>query len=64
MLNSAFMALMSGEVTPETERLGVYALAGLVGLVVSGLVTIAKDLRARAIRLRQQKALARLHSFM
>ena len=64
MPGSAFMALLSGDVTPETERLGVYAMAALVGLAVSGLITIAKDTRAQAIYIRQQKALARLHSLM
>lgn len=64
MPNSAFMALLSGDVTPETERLGVYAMAIVVGLVVSGLITIAKDIRAQAIHARQQKALARLRSLM
>ncbi len=64
MPSSAFMALLSGEVTPETERLGVYALAALTGLVVSGLITIAKDVRAQTIHARRQKALARLHSLM
>lgn len=64
MPSSAFMALLSGDVTPETERLGVYALAALTGLVVSGLITIAKDVRTQAIYIRQQTALARLHSLM
>lgn len=64
MPSSAFMALLSGDVTPETERLGVYALAALTGLVVSGLITIAKDVRTQAVYIRQQKALARLHSLM
>lgn len=64
MPSSAFMALLSGDVTPETERLGVYALAALVGLGVSGLIAIAKDVRTQAIYARQQKALTRLRSLM
>ncbi len=64
MPSTPFMALLSGEVTPETERLGVYALSLIVGLVVSGLITIAKDLRAQAIFARHRSALDRVRAFM
>ena len=64
MPSQALMALLSGDVTPEIDRFGVYAMALIVGLVVSGLITIAKDTRSHAIYARQQKALARLHSLM
>lgn len=39
-------ALITVHPTPEAERLGVYVLAAIVGLLVSGLVSIAKELRA------------------
>jgi hypothetical protein len=31
--------------TPEAERLGVYVLAAIVGLLVCGVVSVAKELR-------------------
>ena len=64
MPSTPFMALLSGDVTPETERLGVYALSLIVGLVVSGLITIAKDTRSQKIHARHQSALARVRAFM
>lgn len=32
--------------TPEAERLGVYVLATIFGLLVCGAVSVAKELRA------------------
>lgn len=64
MPSQALMALLSGEVSPETDRLGVYALAAIVGLVVSALITIAKDVKSHKTWLKQQRALARVHSFL
>lgn len=60
MLETAFMALMSGEVTPETRRLSVYALAAICGLTVTAIITICKDIPKQAEWERQQQALARL----
>jgi hypothetical protein len=37
--------LIAAHPTPEAKRLGVYVLAGVVGLLVCGLVAIAKELR-------------------
>lgn len=34
--------------TPEAERLGVYVLAAIVGLLVCGFVSVAKELRQEA----------------
>lgn len=44
----AATALIATQPTPEAERLGVYVLAAIVGLLVSGLVSIAKELREEA----------------
>ena len=60
MLDTLFMTLLASEVTPETTRLGVYVLSGIVGLTVSGAITIGKDIPKQAEWLRQQSALARL----
>ena len=31
--------------TPEAERLGVYVLAAIIGLLVCGVISVAKELR-------------------
>lgn len=36
--------------TPEAERLGVYVLAAIFGLLVCGAVSVAKELRAESAR--------------
>jgi hypothetical protein len=40
-----FALLVTTSVTAHQERLGVYILAAIVGLTVSGLITCAKELR-------------------
>lgn len=32
--------------TPEAERIGVYVLAAIVGLLVCGLISLVRELRA------------------
>lgn len=64
MPSQVLMALLSGEVSPETDRMGVYALAAIVGLVVSAMITVAKDVKTHKTWQKQQRALARVHSFM
>lgn len=44
----AAAALIAAHPTPEAERLGVYVLAAIFGVLVSGLVSIAKELREEA----------------
>jgi hypothetical protein len=39
-------------VTPHQERLGVYVLAAITGLLVSGLITCAKEWRRVAAKRR------------
>jgi hypothetical protein len=34
--------------TPEAERIGVYVLAIIVGLLICGLISVAKELREEA----------------
>jgi hypothetical protein len=34
--------------TPEAERIGVYVLAAIVGLLICGLISVAKELREEA----------------
>jgi hypothetical protein len=34
--------------TPEAERLGVYVLAAIFGLLVCGVISVAKELRREA----------------
>lgn len=34
--------------TPEAERLGVYVLAAIFGLLVCGFISVAKELRQEA----------------
>ncbi len=46
MLQSA--ALIAAQPSPDAQRVGVYVLAALIGLLVCGLITIAKELRAEA----------------
>jgi ABC-type transport system involved in cytochrome c biogenesis permease subunit len=36
--------------TPEAERIGVYVLAAIVGLLICGLISVAKELREEAAR--------------
>lgn len=40
--------LVTAVPTPEAERIGVYVLAGIVGLLVCGLISLARELRAEA----------------
>ncbi|HEX5006547.1 MAG TPA: hypothetical protein VFV70_05510 [Hyphomonadaceae bacterium] len=44
----AFALQIAPAVTPHQERLGVYILAAITGLLVSGLVTCAKEWRRAA----------------
>jgi hypothetical protein len=47
----AFALQIAPSVTPHQERLGVYILAAITGLLVSGLITCAKEWRrAAAVR--------------
>lgn len=39
-------SLIAAQPTADAERLGVYVLAAIVGLLVCGLVSVAKELRA------------------
>jgi len=43
MLETAF--LIAAQPSPEAARMGVYMLAALVGLLVCGFVSVAKELR-------------------
>lgn len=38
--------LVAATPSPEAERIGVYVLAAIVGLLVCGLVSVARELRA------------------
>jgi hypothetical protein len=38
-------AIQAAQPTPEAERIGVYVLAAIFGVLVCGLVAIAKELR-------------------
>jgi hypothetical protein len=49
----AFALQIASSVTPHQERLGVYIQAAIVGLLVSGLITCAKEWRRAAARRRQ-----------
>lgn len=44
----AFALQVAAYVTPHQERVGVYILAAIVGLLVSGLITCAKEIRRQA----------------
>ena len=47
MTASLFFASAAADLTPqEAERPGVYVLAAVIGLVVTGLIACAKHLRA------------------
>lgn len=43
MLDTA--SLVASAPSPEAERIGVYVMAAIVGLLVSGLISIARELR-------------------
>lgn len=47
MLETA--ALVAIQPSAEAQRIGVYVLAAIVGLLVCGLITIARELRAEAV---------------
>jgi hypothetical protein len=40
--------LVAAAPTPEAERVGIYVMAAIVGLLVSGLLSIVRELRAEA----------------
>lgn len=40
--------LVAAAPSPEAERIGVYVLAAIVGLLVTGLISIARELRSEA----------------
>jgi hypothetical protein len=46
MISSIFLG--DAPVTPEAQRMGVYILAALVGVCVSGLILYARELRRQA----------------
>jgi hypothetical protein len=46
MFEAASLAI--AQPTPEAQRLGVYVLAAVIGLLVCGLVSLAKELRQEA----------------
>lgn len=46
MLEAA--SFVMSEPGPEAQRIGIYALAAVLGLLVCGLVSLAKELRAEA----------------
>jgi hypothetical protein len=46
MFEAASLAI--AQPTPEAQRLGVYVLAAVFGLLVCGLVSLAKELRQEA----------------
>ena len=48
----AFALQIAPAITPHQERLGVYIQAAIVGLLVSGLITCAKEWRRAAARRR------------
>jgi hypothetical protein len=48
----AFALEIAASVTPQQERVGVYILAAITGLTVSGLITCAKEMRRQAADLR------------
>ncbi len=51
MTTLAFLAVAASELTPEqSERVGVYVLAAIVGLVVTGLIACAKQIRKEITR--------------
>jgi hypothetical protein len=50
----AFALQIAPMVTPHQERLGVYIQAAIVGLMVSGLITCAKEWRKAAARQSRQ----------
>jgi hypothetical protein len=43
-----FPAVLAAAPSPADERLGVYILATVVGLLVSGLISCAKEMRRKA----------------
>ncbi len=47
MLETA--TLVALQPTPEAQRIGVYVLSAIVGLLVCGLISIGKELRAEAL---------------
>lgn len=48
----AFALQIAPSVAPHQERLGVYILAAIVGVTVSGLITCAKEWRRAAAKRR------------
>jgi len=40
--------LIASQPTPEAQRMGVYVLAVIVGLLVCGVISVAKELRQEA----------------
>lgn len=40
--------IIASQPTPEAERLGIYVLAAIFGLLVCGFVSVAKELRQEA----------------
>ena len=46
MFEAASLAIVQS--TPDAQRLGVYVLAAVFGLLVCGLVSLAKELRQEA----------------
>ena len=50
----AFALQIAPVITPHQERLGVYIQAAIVGLLVSGLITCAKELRRAAAKRRRK----------
>jgi hypothetical protein len=44
----AFVGNPANGLTPDAERLSVYVLAAIVGLLVCGVISIAKELREEA----------------
>jgi len=44
--------LIAAHPTPDAQRIGVYVLAAVVGLLVCGLVSIARELRTEAVERR------------
>ena len=51
----AFALQIASSVTPDQERLGVYILAAITGLLVSGLITCAKEWRRVALTRRAKQ---------
>ncbi len=51
MFEAASLAM--AEPTPEAQRLGIYVLAAVFGLLVCGLVSVAKEIRREAAERRR-----------